>query len=274
MYIYCTTNIVNGKKYVGLCTKNINESLNYYGSGTLFIKSFKKYEKHNFIKEILEDNLSYSNIHEREIYWISKINSKHPIGYNLCDGGRGSLNPSDITRRKLSESHLGKKLTEEQKRKIGEKSKNRKHTEESKNKLSVFHTGKKLSDETKLKISNSSKNKKSSILTRKKISDSLIGNKRRLGIPQSDETKIKISKAGIGRKHNELTRQKISDKQSKKMVCQIDILTNKVINIFPSIKEASVKVNCSRPNLSRCLNKKRQTVASFKWEFYNNQNIY
>lgn len=274
MYIYCTTNIVNGKKYVGLCTKNINESLNYYGSGTLFTKSFKKYGKHNFVKEILEDNLSYNNIHEREIYWISKINSKYPNGYNLCDGGRGGLNPSDITRRKLSESHLGKKLTEEQKRKISEKSKNRKHTEESKNKLRIAHTGKKHSEETKLKISNISKNRKVSILTRKKISDSLIGNKRRLGIPHSDETKIKISKSSTGRKHNELIRQKISDKQIKKKVCQIDILTNKVINIFSSIKEASVKINCSRPNLSRCLNKKRQTVAGYKWEFYNNQNIY
>lgn len=270
MYIYCTTNIITGKKYVGLCTKDKHNSSNYYGSGTLFTKSFNKYGKENFIKEILEENLSYDTIFEREIYWISKINSKYPNGYNLCDGGKGGLNPSDITRQRLSDSHKGKKLTEEQKRKIGEKSKNRKHTQESKAKLSKSHTGKKLSVETKMKIGIAVKNRKSSLITRKKISDSLMGNKRRLGKSHSLETKLKISKSNTGKTHNELTRKKISDKQNKKKICQIDIFTNQVINIFSSVTEASIKVKCSRANLSSCLNKKRKSVAGFKWEFYNN----
>lgn len=267
MYIYCTTNIINGKKYVGLCTKSKESSINYYGSGTLFLKSLKKNGKEMFKKEILEENLNYDNIFEREIYWISKLNSKYPNGYNLCDGGQGGLNPSEITRLKQSESHKGKKLTEEQKRKIGDKSKNRVHTEESKFKISSAHKGKKLSNETKLKISEFRKKRNLSEITRKRISSSLIGNKRRLGKPQSNDTKNKISKFFTGKKHSESTKKKISDKQNKKKVCQIDITTNKIINTFNSIKEASTKIGCSRPNLSQCLNKKRLTVAGFKWEF-------
>lgn len=269
MYIYCTTNIENGKKYVGLCTKPKESSTNYYGSGALFIKSLKKHGREYFVKEILEENLTYDNICEREIYWISKMNSKHPNGYNLCDGGSGTLNPSDITRLKQSESHKGKKLTEEQKRKIGDKSRGRKHTEESKKKLSISHKGKKLSEQTKLKISEFSKKRKLSEKTKLKISDSLVGNKRRLGKPQSAETKDKISKSSIGRKHSEVTKKKISEKQNKKKICQIDIKTNKIINIYDSIKEASIILKCSRPNLSSCLNKKRLTVAGYKWEFLN-----
>jgi len=89
MYIYKTTNLVNGKIYIGLSTKNVNVSKNYYGSGINLHKSINKYGKCNFNKTILEDSIiDYNILCKREIFFIDKLNACDPnIGYNIKPGG-------------------------------------------------------------------------------------------------------------------------------------------------------------------------------------------
>lgn len=179
---------------------------------------------------------------------------------------------SDEHKVKLKLSHLGKKLSEEQKRKIGVKSKGRKMSAEAKTKLSIAHYGKKLSDETKRKISEKQKGKKLTDQHKEKISKSLIGNTRRKGKPQSEIAKQKISQAVSGRTHSNQTRQKLSLIQNpiKKKVCQIDPKTQKIIQIFDSINQASQILSINRFNLSTLLNGKsyRKTVGGYEWKFY------
>lgn len=45
MYIYLTTNTINGKKYIGMCTRDDDW---YFGSGKLIKSAIKKYGKENF----------------------------------------------------------------------------------------------------------------------------------------------------------------------------------------------------------------------------------
>ena len=52
MVVYLTENLVNGKKYVGMDSKNNSK---YLGSGKLIAKAVKKYGSHNFKKTILEE---------------------------------------------------------------------------------------------------------------------------------------------------------------------------------------------------------------------------
>lgn len=85
MFIYKTTNKVNGKKYIGLCTR---DDKNYLGSGKLIKEAIKKYGKKNFEREILEECDNFNTLCEREIYWINKYDAVNNDNfYNLSYGG-------------------------------------------------------------------------------------------------------------------------------------------------------------------------------------------
>jgi group I intron endonuclease len=85
MIIYKTTNLVNGKFYIGKDAKN---KRTYLGSGVVLKQAIKKYGKENFKKEILEHCSSLEELEEREKYWINKLNALGE-GYNLTEGGTG-----------------------------------------------------------------------------------------------------------------------------------------------------------------------------------------
>ena len=67
MVIYKTTNLVNGKQYIGRDAKN---NPKYLGSGSLLKKAIQKYGKESFKKEILEVCKSENELKEREEYWL------------------------------------------------------------------------------------------------------------------------------------------------------------------------------------------------------------
>lgn len=86
MIVYKTTNLINGKVYVG---KSKFNKKNYYGSGILLKRAISKYGKENFVKEILEICINEQQLNEKEIKWIAKINCIQPNGYNISLGGTG-----------------------------------------------------------------------------------------------------------------------------------------------------------------------------------------
>jgi len=92
MYIYKTTNLINGKIYIGQSVQCSKESKTYLGSGIYFTAALKKYKRKNFKKEIIEEYDYYDQklLDEREIFWIKEFNARDKeIGYNLDDGGKG-----------------------------------------------------------------------------------------------------------------------------------------------------------------------------------------
>lgn len=89
--IYLLTNKFNLMRYVGqtnrklrvrLCAHKNNPS-GYIG------RAITKYGLENFKVEILEECETPKQLNEREIFWIAKLNTKSPNGYNLTDGGAG-----------------------------------------------------------------------------------------------------------------------------------------------------------------------------------------
>ena len=88
-YIYKTTNLINGKIYIGKRQKQEFDKY-YLGSGIYLKKAIEKYGKENFSCEIIDECNSIEELNEREIYWIDKLNSRiKSIGYNISKGGDG-----------------------------------------------------------------------------------------------------------------------------------------------------------------------------------------
>jgi group I intron endonuclease len=145
MYIYKITNTINNKIYIGLSTKMVDDSTNYYGSGRLINEAIQKYGKENFIKEILEDNIdNIDTLKVREIYWIEALKSHVSFNnYNLTLGGDGSLGLSPDTewRNKISEGIKNSPKHNASKGIMSEKSKERWKDPEYKDRMSKIFTG-------------------------------------------------------------------------------------------------------------------------------------
>lgn len=90
--IYKTTNIINGKVYIGQHkVQSLFDKDTYIGSGSILIKAIKKHGKENFSKEILTIAISQSEADVLEKYYIKKYDSTNPEkGYNILKGGQGT----------------------------------------------------------------------------------------------------------------------------------------------------------------------------------------
>lgn len=120
--IYCYTNLLNGKKYIGRTKQTLTQRAGkdgkkYYGC-LHFGYAIKKDGWGNFSAEILEDGLTYEEACEKEKEYISKFETSNPEkGYNLQKGGEG---PNKESVEKMKKSHEGKHLSEEHKKHISE----------------------------------------------------------------------------------------------------------------------------------------------------------
>mgnify|MGYP001170144436 CR=1 FL=1 len=182
MIIYLITNKVNGKKYVGKTSRDLDcrwrehqlaakkEEPDFY-----IARSIKHHGAENFTVKVIEECDSEKALAEAEIAWIAKLSTHGPAGYNLTDGGEGLSGwvATEEARRNMSEASKNRAPpTEEHRRNIsiansGEnnaffgKSWGRKgpHTEDTKKNMSLAHTGKVLTEEHKNNISKGCKGK-------------------------------------------------------------------------------------------------------------------
>ncbi len=202
--VYKTTNIINGKFYIGV-HKTTNPNDSYLGSGKRLKLAIEKYGETNFKKEILSIFDSYKLAYEEEQKLVT--NEMISLGncYNLAPGGIGGCSKmpvSDLTKSKLSNALIGRPKSEEHKTNISKGKKNKPNT---------HFIGKHLSDETKAKIRESKKNLVVSDEWKENISKAQLGNKNRIGKFHSEETKEKLRLKGKSRVVSPETKLKISN---------------------------------------------------------------
>lgn len=88
-YVYLTTNLVNGKRYVGK-KKSEKFLLAYLGSGKLISAAIKKYGFDSFSVALLEEATSRDQLNTLEKEWIARLGAKTTAGfYNISSGGDG-----------------------------------------------------------------------------------------------------------------------------------------------------------------------------------------
>lgn len=169
-FIYVTTNLINGKKYIGQHkrSQDINNPDDswYLGSGFILWKAIEKYGIENFSRTIICECNSSEELNEKEDYFIRKYNAvEDPNYYNMSQGAVPRLSGENHWLYKKHGGHLPPTMREN----LCKSQKKRWESPEKRKEMS------------------------------EKISPTLIGNKRRLGTTQSLETRILIRDKNKGK---------------------------------------------------------------------------
>ena len=89
-FIYKTTNLINGRYYLGMHSTNRLDD-GYLGSGKRLYYELNKYGRDNFKFEILEQFNSREELVQAEINLITEQDLKNPNCLNLKSGGEGGF---------------------------------------------------------------------------------------------------------------------------------------------------------------------------------------
>lgn len=256
MIIYKITNKQNGKIYVGQTINDLEFRFNQHcRKGCYLYEAIKKYGVENFDKEIIDTATTREELDKKETYWIKKLNSIYPNGYNLTYGGV-HYEISEETREKhkqyCGEKHpaFGTHLTEEHKHKLreafsGEKNPfyGKKHSKEVIDYLRKINLGKKSSEEKK-----------------KKLSEMFSGvNNPFYGKTHTNEAKKKISetrKKYVGKNHP----------MAKPVIC----LETGII--YDYIGQAAKELSLHGSHIGQCCKGKLKTYGGYHWAFVNDIN--
>lgn len=243
--VYKITNNINGKVYIGQSInikarwKDHTHVLNRKDSHcTLLQRAWSKYGEENFSFEILE-LCTEDMLDKIEIKYIKLYDARNN-GYNIEPGGNKNKHLSDETRRRISEAHLGKTMSDEAKKKMSESRKGAQNP--------MF--GKTHTDITKKKISGNNKGRTGHVISEAQREICRAVN---LGKVVSDETRRKISKANKGKAAHNKNLHSVYCVELKK--------------VFENAAAAAKELNIHSGNIIGCCEKKRKTCGGYHWEY-------
>ena len=94
--VYKITNRVNGKSYIGITTRTLDERFNEHCTADSYIgRAIRKYGENNFIKQVIDYADNHQELIELEIEYIKHYDS-FKNGYNLTIGGDGVIYTEDL----------------------------------------------------------------------------------------------------------------------------------------------------------------------------------
>ena len=112
--IYCATNLINGRKYIGQTTQLLEKRIRqhiYYKNSPLLHMKINEHGPENFKWDVLCECETRQELNEKEIYYISKYKTLvNQNGYNLMQGSETKciISPG-------GEKHYLNKMTSEEK---------------------------------------------------------------------------------------------------------------------------------------------------------------
>lgn len=162
--VYCFTNNINSKKYIGITSdikRRFKQHKGMRSRAVVFCLAIKKHGFENFKFKILKENLTLEDAKIFEVQFIQELNSMVPNGYNRTKGGDSSVKHTIASIEKIKEKNRLYRLNNPDPRK------GKKHSEETKKIMSKlaserinrprgnrhWNYGKKTSDLSKQKMS-------------------------------------------------------------------------------------------------------------------------
>ena len=140
-FIYQTTNLVNGKKYIGSSRYGKRGWETYLGSGKLLKKAVSKYGAKSFKREILAEAETKEALIELENHYLEKFNVQEDRGFYNLQG-----------RAYATKGFSGKTHSKERNELVSALLKGKKRPKEVVDKFSKALTGRSLSEEHKAKV--------------------------------------------------------------------------------------------------------------------------
>lgn len=236
--IYQIRNGINGKIYIGSCSDELNqiEGRIEYGHFYRLRKgthpnpklqyAWNKYGEDNFSWSILQELTDITDILDIETEWINKTGCyKDDIGYNIAKDALAPMKGrkmSDEAKKKIGDKSRGKKISEEHKEIL----RNRIVSEDTKKKIREARSKQIFSEEHKINFSRA-QYKRQRAMRGEEFSEEIfqeyLNNKERKletkRKPMSDirrkEWKQKLRDANLGKRVSEETKQKMRDSQRK-----------------------------------------------------------
>jgi len=110
--IYSIVCKVNGKRYIGQTIRDVAERWQGHlkesrtQSHRPLYRAINKYGPGMFTIRVLEDNIEYDNLSDREIYWIEQFDTFNN-GYNLTTGGEQSYSLREDVKEKIASTVRG-----------------------------------------------------------------------------------------------------------------------------------------------------------------------
>lgn len=206
--IYRITNTANQKCYIGWTSRDVQtrfeEHLNGPCEKMVISSAIAKYGKEHFIVEVLYQTLDFDHSREMEGFFIgennSLVESMGGFGYNVDLGGKGKKR-SQITIEKHRQKMLGRKQSDEHKKKKADAIRGEKNGMFGRCGEQHPNFGNKYSQESKTKISESQKRR---ISTQKENGSYKHPSLTPEQIEKMRKTKIQKAQTGEGLKYKNI----------------------------------------------------------------------
>lgn len=261
----------NGKRYIGItCLRPEKRWRNGEGYKTqVFYRAIQKYGFENFKHEILYTNLSKDEAEMKEIELIAYYQSDNSdYGYNVEHGGNCIGKISEETKRKIGEKNKGRIPSEETRKKLSEATSGvnnpfygKHHTDETKRKLSESHKGL----ESKLKGVPKTEEAKQKMSEAAKIRFYNSENHPMLGMNHTAESKQKMSASHKGLKQSEEHR-KHNGESHKKPIVQFS-KSLEFIKVWDSATDAANELGGNATCIAACCRKRASSAYGFIWRY-------
>ena len=250
--IYCFTNLINGKQYIGSTIVEPNRRYNQHMYNAThenahqynypLYEAIRKYGKENFDFKILyQEECEEEYIRQLEKDYILRFNTLSPNGYNQTDNTEHPINAIE-SYKKMSETKRNNAKRVAQ-------------IDNNNNIIKIFRSIVDCAEETHE--------------DEKKIGSCCRGERKSTGgkfFAWLDENNQLI----IPEYKRDFYKGKIGTTQiqsSSRKVAKIDINTLQIIKTYDTIALASRENNCDASGISKVCTGKRKSCGGFKWEY-------